>query len=346
MKDKKLDTKIFYNPDDHAISEAAQIIRSGGLVAFPTETVYGLGANALNGDAAAKIFAAKGRPSDNPLIIHLADSEDASEYALVSSAYKKLTQFMPGPLTVILPKREIIPDSVTGGLDTVAIRVPLHSIARALIKEAGVPIAAPSANLSGKPSCTKVEHVIYDMSGRIDAILDGGDSDFGLESTIVMPIGDDEIKLLRPGAVTVEMLVDAGFKVSLDKAVTEKLAEDDIPLAPGMKYRHYAPEARVILLSGDKSRVDAFMVKNKHDPKAAFIVYEEDAFLIKDSVFVVISKRDDTAAYAHNLFSVLRELDGLDKVETIYAPLPKADHIGLALYNRLMKAAGYSILNV
>lgn len=341
-----METKIFYHPDDHAIAYAAQTIRAGGLVAFPTETVYGLGANALNADAAAKIFAAKGRPSDNPLIIHLATPEDAEKYAFVSPAYQKLTRFMPGPLTVILRKRELIPDSVTGGLDTVAVRVPYHPIARALIQQSGVPIAAPSANLSGKPSCTKAEHVIQDMSGRVDVILDGGDSDFGLESTIVMPIGDHEIKLLRPGAITVEMLSEAGFEVSLDKAVTEKLTEDEIPLAPGMKYRHYAPDARVILLDGLKENVDAFMLEHKSDPHTAFIAYEEDASLMKDSIFVIISRRDDTLAYAHNLFSALRELDNMKSIETIYAPLPKSDHIGLALYNRLMKAAGYFILKI
>lgn len=345
MKVKELETKIFYHPDDDAITACADMIRSGGLVAFPTETVYGLGANALDAEAAARIFAAKGRPSDNPLIIHLSDPEDASKYAVVSAAYEKLSRFMPGPITVILPKKSIIPDSVTGGLDTVAVRVPRHPIARALIQKAGVPIAAPSANLSGKPSCTKAEHVIHDMSGRVDAILDGGDSDFGLESTIVMPIGDSEIKLLRPGAVTVEMLCDAGFTVSLDKAVTEKLSDDEVPLAPGMKYRHYAPEARVILLNGEKDDVDAFMTAYRQNAKTAFIVYEEDVCKMQGCRVVAIAKYGDTAAYAHNLFSALRELD-CDGVDTIYAPLPKADHIGLALYNRLMKAAGYSILNV
>ena len=341
-----METIIFNHPDGESIAYAACVIRSGGLVAFPTETVYGLGANALDASAAAKIFAAKGRPSDNPLIIHLAASEDAVKYAYVSSAYDKLAQFMPGPITVILPKRNCIPDSVTGGLQTVAVRVPCHPIARALIQAAGVPIAAPSANLSGKPSCTKAAHVKNDMFGRVEVILDGGDSDYGLESTIVMPIGDNEIKLLRPGAVTVEMLTKAGFSVSLDKAVTEKLAEDEIPLAPGMKYRHYAPDARVILLDGEKDKIDVFIREHSGDPHTAFIVYEEDAALVDGCIFVVISKRHDTATYAHNLFSALRDLDAMTSIDTIYAPLPESDHIGLALYNRLMKAAGYSVLKI
>ena len=341
-----METKIIYQPKEREISLAAEVILKGGLVAFPTETVYGLGANALDAKAAEKIFAAKGRPSDNPLIIHLADAADASRYAETSPAYDRLSRFMPGPVTVILPKRDSIPASVTGGLDTVAVRVPSHPIAHALIKAAGVPIAAPSANLSGKPSCTKVEHVIHDMNGRVDMILDGGESDFGLESTILMPFGDDEVKMLRPGAITVEMLEAAGFTVTLDKAVTEKLSENEIPLAPGMKYRHYAPDASVILLKGEKSAVDGFIQMHKNDESTAFIVYEEDKGLVQGCRFVEISKKEDTAAYAHNLFSVLRELDADGSIQTIYAPLPKSDHIGLALYNRLMKAAGYSVLTV
>lgn len=339
-------TIIVYKPEDHANMAAGKIIREGGLVVFPTETVYGIGANALDADAARKIFAAKGRPSDNPLIIHLAYPEDARLYAVTSGAYDKLTQFMPGPLTVILPKREIIPDTVTGGLATVAVRVPSHPVARALIKSAGVPIAAPSANLSGKPSCTKLEHVIHDMDGRVDMILNGGDSDFGLESTIVMPFGDSEVKMLRPGAITVEMLEAAGFTVTLDKAVTEKLAENESPLAPGMKYRHYAPDAAVVLLDGDENKILDFMKLHSRDQDTAFIIYKEDEPHLENCRYTVIADRDDTATYAHNLFSVLRGLDGKSDVRTIYAPLPKRDHIGLALYNRLIKAAGYTVLSL
>lgn len=346
MKGKRLKTIIVYNPEDHANMAAGKIIRDGGLVIFPTETVYGIGANALDAEAAQKIFAAKGRPSDNPLIIHLAYPEDAKLYAVTSGAYDKLTAFMPGPLTVILPKREIIPDSVTGGLKTVAVRVPSHPVARALILCAGVPIAAPSANLSGKPSCTKLEHVIHDMDGRVDMILNGGDSDYGLESTIVMPCGDNEVKLLRPGAITVEMLEEAGFTVTLDKAVTDKLAENEVPLAPGMKYRHYAPDAHVILLDGDDDRVLDYMKKNSEDTSAAFIVYEEQKDCFEGCRFIAVSSKDDMASYAHNLFAALRELDADETIKTIYAPLPVKDHIGLALYNRLMKAAGYTVLTV
>ena len=344
MKDNRVETKIIYNPTSEDITAAAHVIREGGLVAFPTETVYGLGASALSAEAAEKIYRAKGRPSDNPLIIHLARAEDAALYAEISPAYEKLSVFMPGPLTVILNKRDSIPASVTGGLSTVAVRVPSHPVAQALIKAAGVPIAAPSANRSGKPSCTAVEHVIDDMAGKIDMILDGGESDFGLESTILLPYGERSVKVLRPGAITVEMLRLAGFEVSLDKAVTERLAEGEAPLAPGMKYRHYAPEAQVILLDGGETAVLSYMKAHKNQD-TAFILYDEHLSEFQDSIYRSIGKRGDTASYAHKLFSVLRALDS-DKIRVIYAPMPEKDDIGLALYNRLLKAAGYTILTV
>ncbi len=339
-------TIICYSPSEKEIKDAAEIIRSGGLVAFPTETVYGLGASALSEDAAHKIYKAKGRPSDNPLIIHLAYPEDAERYAEVSPAYRMLSRFMPGPLTVILPKKEIIPDCVTGGLSTVAVRVPSHPVAHALIKAADLPIAAPSANRSGKPSCTTVEHVIHDMSGRIDMILNGGESDFGLESTIVLPYGDKSVKVLRPGGVTVEMLEKAGFEVTLDKAVSEKLADGEVPLAPGMKYRHYAPEATVVLLDGSPEAVRDYMLEHKEMDNIAFIVYDGEEELLGEALSVTIGQRDNSEEYAHKLFSVLRELDEKEGIDTILAPLPAKDHIGLALCNRLMKAAGYTVLSV
>ena len=216
------------------IERAAQIIRQGGLVAFPPETVYGLGASALDADAARRIYAAKGRPSDNPLIIHLARAEDAEEYAVTSELYYKLAQrFMPGPITVILPKKDIIPLSVTGGLPTVAVRVPLNIHAHKLISAVGVPVAAPSANISGRPSATCARYCLEVFDGRIDAVLDGGDAAFGLESTIVKPDGDG-LRLLRPGAVTPEELSSLGVPVTVDPSVTERF--EGTPEAPGMKY--------------------------------------------------------------------------------------------------------------
>ena len=259
-----MDTLIFrMTPDaidESAIEKCAEIINRGGLVAMPTETVYGLGADATDKNAAAKIYAAKGRPSDNPLIIHIASPEDAECYAYTSPLYYKLADaFMPGPLTVILPKKDIVPSEVTGGLDTVAVRCPSHEVAHALIKESGVAIAAPSANLSGSPSPTTAEHVISDMNGRIDAIIDGGSSEIGLESTIVKLEGDTAI-MLRPGAVTCDALGCVCEKVEIAAAVTELLGENERPLSPGMKYKHYAPASPLVLLEGEDSAVTNFLI--------------------------------------------------------------------------------------
>lgn len=340
-------TVVVREPNENDIKNASGIIRDGGLVVFPTETVYGLGASALNVDAAKKIYEAKGRPSDNPLIIHLAKVEDTVHYAEVSPCFDMLAkEFMPGPLTVILPKKDIIPRTVTGGLSTVAVRVPAHPVAHMLIEAAGVPIAAPSANLSGRPSCTKIEHVIDDMNGRVDMILSGGASDLGLESTILLPKNENEVIMLRPGAITVEMLEESGFKVTLDKAVTEKPSADEKPLAPGMKYRHYAPKAELILLSGSLDSIKGFMIAQSNSDGVALVCYEEFLTELDHSTALSIGSYTDSATQAHRLFDILRQLDEIDRVNTIYAPLPSKDHIGLALYNRLLKAAGYTVLSV
>ena len=238
---------------------AADILRAGGLVVFPTETVYGLGGNGLDATAAQKIYAAKGRPSDNPLIIHIARPEDAEAYAHTSDTYYRLARaFMPGPLTVILPKRDNIPHATTGGLDTVAVRCPSHPVAHRLIELAGVPIAAPSANLSGKPSPTSATHVAQDMDGRVDMILDGGSCEIGLESTIVKLDGN-ALTLLRPGAVTYDALCMVCEKVTVAEAVTHQLAANERPLSPGMKYRHYAPDCQVLIVSGSREKAAEFI---------------------------------------------------------------------------------------
>ena len=343
-----MNTLILKNPSQNDIQKAAEMLKEGRLVVFPTETVYGLGASALDETAAAKIYAAKGRPSDNPLIIHLAKADDAEKYAEISPCYKKLAKlFMPGPLTVVLPKKDCIPHSVTGGLDTVAVRVPSHPIAHQLLVAANIPIAAPSANVSGRPSCTTVDHVIEDMDGRVDAILDGGESDLGLESTILLPRKDNEVVLLRPGAVTIEMLTENGFDVTLDKAVTEKPTENEKPLAPGMKYRHYAPRARLILLDGSMDEILDFM-KNQtpDDPSVAFLCYDELKNEMEQRKAFFLGSYSDPLLQAHNLFNALRKLDQDDSITTVYAPLPSKEHIGLALYNRLLKAAGYTVKNL
>lgn len=339
-------TEIVRSPAENDLLRAAEILSNGGLVAIPTETVYGLGVNALLADAAAKVYIAKGRPSDNPLIIHLAKPEDAEQYADTSPSFYRLAKaFMPGPLTVILPKKACIPDSVTGGLTTVAVRIPSHPIAHHLIELCGFPIAAPSANLSGRPSTTTAEHVIEDMQGRVDMILDGGPSDIGLESTIVLPKEDGKLILLRPGAVTVEMLEEEGFTVILDKAISEKLSQGEKPLAPGMKYRHYAPNAQVILLSGSRDAVTREMSKFADQTEIALLCYSDDPLAYAANAFRLgaYDRRDEQA---RNLFDLLRSFDERSEIKTIYAPLPDRKGIGLALFNRMLKAAGYQIREV
>lgn len=333
------------SPDREAILRASEIIRRGGLVAFPTETVYGLGADATDAEAAKKIYAAKGRPSDNPLIIHIANPEDAEKYAYTNELYYKLAKaFMPGPLTVILPKRDIIPASVTGGLDSVAVRCPSHTVARELIRASGTAIAAPSANLSGSPSPSCAEHVIADMTDRIDMIIDGGKCDIGLESTIVK-ITEDSAILLRPGAVTYDALLCVCPKVEISHAVTDALAEGERPLSPGMKYRHYAPSAPLILLDGKDEDVLAFMKYAQKNENCVLICYDEDSLSLENKKLIMLGAKDDLSAQANALFSALRQSDKLE-ADVIYAHLPPKEGIGLALYNRMIRAAAHTVKKI
>ena len=326
------------------LSEASEIILAGGTVVFPTETVYGLGGNALLADAAKKIYTAKGRPSDNPLIIHVADPKDAEKYAYVSDIYYRLADaFMPGPLTVIMPKRDCIPLSVTGGLDSVAVRCPSHPVARALIGRCGVPIAAPSANISGRPSPTSAKYVEEDMLGRVDMIIDGGECEIGLESTIVKVDGE-RLTLLRPGAITYDALCCVCENVEIAPAVTDKLAENERPLSPGMKYRHYAPSADFVLLDGDESDVLSFMMEEQKNG-CAVLCYDEELPFLNTSLSVPIGKRDDLSAQAKRLFTSLREADKLG-ASKIYAHLPPLDGLGLALYNRMIRAAAHTVKKI
>lgn len=339
----------FEKPLEGQLIEAARIIIDGGLVAFPTETVYGLGASALNSDAASKIYAAKGRPSDNPLIIHISNPAHAEKYCVTSEIYYKLASaFMPGPLTVVLPKRELIPMTVTGGLDTVAVRCPSNAVANTMIRLCGVPVAAPSANISGRPSPTEAETVIREMDGRIDMIIDGGESDIGLESTIVKPT-EDGLKLLRPGGITVEQLRDLCGNVIIDKAVTEKLDDKTKPEAPGMKYRHYAPKVKVTLIicEDDITEKAAGFIqeKIKENPKTGALCSDEVADRLKGKYIVKLGRKEDVNEHAHRLFSALRSFDDTD-VERIYAVADEEKGIGLALYNRMIKAAGYDIIKI
>lgn len=328
----------------HTFERAGEIIRSGGLVAFPTETVYGLGGNALDADAARKIYAAKGRPSDNPLIIHISKIEDTEKYCHTNQMYYRLAEkFLPGPLTVILPKRDCIPSTVTGGLETVAVRLPSDKNARALIEAAGVPIAAPSANRSGKPSPTTAKHVLDDMDGRIEMILDGGACSIGLESTIVK-IDEDHLTVLRPGGVTAEMLAEV-CPVKLDKVITEKLSEGEHPLAPGMKYRHYAPDTKVVLIDSSREMFLNYVRTESEKHKIGLLVGENDEKELSDSDAAILSLGDGNVTEAHELFAKLRQVDECG-CEVFYARLPEKSGIGLAVYNRFIKAAGYDVIKL
>ncbi|MBO5111140.1 MAG: threonylcarbamoyl-AMP synthase [Clostridia bacterium] len=324
------------------LKEASAILRDGGLVAFPTETVYGLGANALSAEAALSVFAAKGRPADNPLIVHVARPEDAEAFAHTTPLYYRLAEaFMPGPLTVILQKKPIIPDAVTGGLDSVAIRCPSDPVAHALIEVSGLPIAAPSANRSGKPSPTTAAHVFEDMDGIIPMILDGGESDVGVESTVIKLDGEGVI-LLRPGAVTPEMLREIVEDVRISSAVTEELGVGEKPLSPGMKYKHYAPTASLILLDGPS---EAFVAYVKEQAATGFCValcYEEETEALTAVPHLSVGYRSDIGAQTHRLFRQLREADALG-ADYIYAHLPTMEGGGLALYNRMIRAAAHHI---
>lgn len=337
-----MNTEILKDTDENDLKRAAKLISDGKLVAFPTETVYGLGANALDKDAVSRIFVAKGRPQDNPLIVHISKAENASKYAFVGDLFYKLAdKFMPGPLTVIVPRRENIPLEVTAGLDSVGIRVPLSKTARRLIELAGVPIAAPSANLSGKPSPTKASHVIDDLSGRVEAILCGDDCLVGVESTVVKITGEDSLIICRPGGVTYEMLKEVCSDVSVDPAVLAKF--DGKPISPGMKYRHYAPNAEVSILVGSEADILKFVSDKKN---FAIICYDEDTELLKYGNAFSLGSAENSSEQASRIFDILRHLDTVKEVTKIYARMPKKDGVGLAVYNRLLKAAGFSIIEL
>ena len=329
------------------LERAGKILAEGGLVVFPTETVYGLGANATDDTAAARIYAAKGRPSDNPLIVHIAEPQEADAIAITGEAYYRLARhFMPGPLTVILPVRDTIPKPVTAGLDTVAVRCPSHPVARALIDAAGVPIAAPSANLSGSPSPTTGPHVRDDMDGRVDMILDGGPCAFGLESTIVKVEDDGSLLLLRPGAVTKEDIEAAtGMNVTVAAAVLDRLGEGEKVLSPGMKYRHYAPKAPLVLLFGTRENRIKFLAEQKG--RVAYLAYSEEMEALSPysiTLYDVGSEKDELTQ-ASRLFRILREADK-QNFDCIYAPTPSKDGVGMALYNRMIRAAAHRITDL
>lgn len=336
---------------EEELREAAKILREGGLVAFPTETVYGLGANALNEEAAKKIYAAKGRPSDNPLIAHISCMEELPALVKrIPEAGKKLAEkYWPGPLTMVFPKSAAVPYGTTGGLETVAVRMPSDPVANGLIRMAGVPVAAPSANTSGRPSPTKAEHVIEDMNGKIEMIIDGGEVGIGVESTIV-DVSGDVPTLLRPGAITMEMLRETLGTVEIDPAIAGPLKADVKPKAPGMKYRHYAPKAEMILVEGEAGPVVEYINRGVREAleagkKAGIICTEETRKFYQDGTVQVIGSREHEETVAHNLYAVLREFDELD-VDCIFSEGFSEDQLGQAIMNRLCKAAGYHIVKL
>lgn len=328
--------KITHTEEDKKIYEqAGQILRAGGLVAFPTETVYGLGADALDAKASAKIYAAKGRPSDNPLIVHIADVNALYDLAkeVPDKALVLAEKFWPGPLTMILKKKDKVPDSITGGLGTVAIRMPSHPVAAELIRSSGVYIAAPSANTSGKPSPTRAEHVINDLSGRIDMIIQDDTVDIGVESTII-DLSEEVPTILRPGYITQAMFEEAIGKTIIDPAIMGSLKEGVIPKAPGMKYKHYAPKAEMVIFQGEPENIKLAMAEEK---------IKRNFFGQRVEIIVFDNEHPETAA--HEFFARLRECDKKN-VDVILAAALREDGIGFAVMNRMFKSAGYNIREV
>ena len=333
-----MDTKIL-EPTEENIKIAGKIAADGGLVAFPTETVYGLGADALNADAVKAVYAAKGRPSDNPMIVHIAENDDIKNLTPeVTEVMRKLMDaFWPGPLTMVVPKMDIIPDTTTGGLDTAGIRMPSEKIARNFIRAAGCPIAAPSANLSGKPSPTTAQHVIDDMDGRIDAILKGPDCQVGIESTVLDVTGDVPM-ILRPGIITAdEITAVTGIETQIDPAVLRKSKTDErfVPKAPGMKYRHYAPEAEMHIVSGETEAVRKKIEELKKQAEAE-----------GKTVEVILFGEEEFKEAAHELFGRLREADKSNVDLILAGALNDSNGVGFAVMNRMLKSAGYSIIYV
>ena len=323
---------------------AAEILKNGGLVALPTETVYGLGANGLDEKAVAKIFIAKGRPQDNPLILHVAEPEQMEDicHDIPEAAYRLAQAFWPGPLTMVLPARSNVPKRTTGGLDTVAVRCPDSDVTREIIRLAGVPLAAPSANISGKPSTTTAKHVKYDHDGRIDAIVDGGSCRVGVESTIV-DLSGEKPRLLRPGGISPEQLAEILGEIEVDKAVTSQLGKDDVVRAPGMKYRHYAPTAPVVIVSGSREAAAAYIRAN-YVPGDRVLCFAEELPLYEGCDPLSYGLEADVNTLSAGLFAALRELDD-PAIHQVYARCPVGGGVAYAVQNRLKKAAAFHVVD-
>ena len=327
------------------IDEAAAILREGGLVGIPTETVYGLGANGLNEEAVAHIFEAKGRPQDNPLILHIPSADHLERYCkeIPLTAYQLAEAYWPGPLTMILKRKPIVPDVVTAGLDTVGMRCPSHPVCHAILEAADVPVAAPSGNTSGRPSPTTAAHMWEDMDGKIDAIVDGGPCSVGVESTII-DLTETPARLLRPGGITLEQLEAVLGKVAVDPAVTRLMGAGEKPKAPGMKYRHYAPKAPVTVVTGDPKKSADYIAAHAA-PGDGIICFDEFAPLFGSHYVEQLGPAGDKGEQARHIFDALRFFDHTP-VKSIWAQCPDAAGIGLAISNRLNKAAGFHIIEV
>ncbi|ABE51156.1 L-threonylcarbamoyladenylate synthase [Methanococcoides burtonii] len=344
MSNKTLVIRADSHNFEEELTRAADIIKEGGIVAFPTETVYGLGANALDPDAVKKIFKAKGRPADNPLIVHVASKDQCNDLAknISQTAFKLMDEFWPGPLTLILKAKKVVPEITTGGLDTVGLRMPANEIALEFIRRSGTPLAAPSANTSGRPSPTSAEHVTQDLEGKIDAIIDGGMVEIGLESTVVDITGDIPA-ILRPGKVSAEDIRECAGNVEI--GYTDKTLEgNETARSPGMKYTHYSPETKVILIEGSSASVENTMVNlitncHKKGKRVGLLATEEILDSINSDVTYSLGKKDEPNQAARSIFMGLRHLDNKEIDIILVDGTLKTDGIGAAIFNRLRKAA-------
>lgn len=334
---------VILSTADKDITLAAKLINNGEVVGMPTETVYGLGADATNEDAVRKIFAAKNRPCDNPLIVHISKFEMITDIAsaIPDMVYTLAEKFWPGPLTMIMPKSESIPMVTSGGLDTVGIRFPSHNVALALIDKCGKPLAAPSANLSGSPSPTTAQRVFQDMNGRIPAIIDGGECEVGVESTVISFDADGTIRILRPGKISYEDFLTVTDKVVIDDGVLAQLTPDAVVMSPGMKYKHYSPKANVIIIDGT-AEAFAEYVRNNSD-KDTYCLLFDDSEAVDDIKYLTYGQT--SVEQAHLLFERLREFDEIG-AKTVYARCPQKDGVGLAVYNRILRSAGFNVIKL
>ena len=339
-----MNTLLLSAADTNTPGIAAEIIMNGGLVAIPTETVYGLGANGLNPDAVAKIFEAKGRPQDNPLILHVADAGEIEKFCcdIPQAAYDLAKAFWPGPLTMVLPAKDTVPKRTTAGLSTVGVRCPDCAVTREIIRLAGVPIAAPSANISGKPSTTTAQHVLHDHDGRIDAIVDGGSCRVGVDSTIV-DLTEERPRLLRPGGIGPEQLTAVLGDLIVDKAVTAQIDKDAVVKAPGMKYKHYAPASEVVIVSGSREKAAAY-IRAHFESGDRVLCFEEELALYEGCSPLSYGQESHVETLSAGLFAALRILDD-PAIHKVYARCPVGGGVAYAVQNRLKKAAAFHIID-